>query len=443
MFESFKLKTISNDIESIHPGVSSSEGGSGVAAVPMSVAATGLRDTLIVELILKHLYMEAFLSVKELSKRCGLNWHVIEEIAGALRDSNLVERKGNHQGETQFNLTDKGRALAAEYMRKCAYVGVAPVPIELFRKVVQSQSVFNVNITPEQVNRAYEDVVMTEDMKDTLGAAVLSGTALMLFGRPGTGKSFIAQRIRRLLGGDIFVPHAITVGGQIVQYFDPMFHVPCGGQDNANSLLLEEEFDPRFIKCERPAIVTGGELTLEMLDLEYDATANVYHAPTQLKANNGLFIVDDLGRQRVKAMDLLNRWIVPLEEKRDFMSVGSGNRFEVPTDFILIFSTNIEPKELADDAFLRRLGYKLKFEAMEVEEYARVWHMACEKYGIEYDSEVLLQVMERLYIPQEMPLLPCHPRDLIGKVVDFCKYRGEQPHLTFERMEHAWRSYFA
>jgi hypothetical protein len=226
-----------------------------------------------------------------------------------------------------------------------------------------------------------------------------------------------------------------------VQFFDPSIHHPLAASAESGQFMLDAGYDPRFVRCRRPAVVTGGELTLDMLELAYDAMTKQYFAPLQLKANNGIYMVDDLGRQRVSSTDLLNRWIVPLEQKQDYLTVGSGTRFPISFDVVLIFSTNLDPLALADEAFLRRLGYKVRFEVLTPAEYEAIWRQMCEKLAIDYDIAAFRYVLE-LYRQEDRPLLPCQPRDLLGLVTDQCRYEGATNQVTTERLERAWNSYF-
>jgi hypothetical protein len=264
----------------------------------------------------------------------------------------------------------------------------------------------------------------------------------MIYGLPGTGKTFICKRLTRLLGESIYIPYSISVGESIVQLFDPVIHRPIDENTTKLSIDLHSGFDPRFIQCYRPVAISGGELTLDMLEIDHDRTARQSQAPLQLKANNGMYIIDDLGRQRVPVIDLFNRWIVPLEEKYDYLSLDSGKRFQVPFDVILLFSANINPVDLADDAFLRRLGYKIKFSPISKDEYKEIWQLYCDELRIQ-SPDAVLDFAFTLYHEQKKPLLPCHPRDLLGLISDQCQYAGDNGNnATIDRLKQAWGNYF-
>lgn len=414
-----------------------------LAPVPTSIAATGLSDTVLLDLVVKHFYQAGTLDLRAIVQRTGLHWKVTEFLLTQLRAQALLEAKATVNGVTHFALTDKGRANALDALAICAYAGVAPVPLATFTDIVRAQSIRAITVTKALLETAFADAVVTNQLLNELGPAIASGRAMIFYGHPGTGKSFIARRLSRVMKDSILIPHAITVAGQVIQFFDPAFHSATEASAAPPiSLRATQEYDARFVRCKRPAIVTGGELTLDMLELGFDAATKIYHAPTQLKATNGVFIVDDLGRQRCRPQELLNRWIVPMEEKRDFLTVHGMGRFEVPMDLVLVFSTNLQLGDLADDAFLRRLGYKIKFVPCSAAEYARVWKDACVALGMEHDPTAYAYLVDHLYARDAVPLLPCHPRDLLGLIVDQCRYHALPPRLTVERLDQAWKNYF-
>lgn len=414
-----------------------------LAPVPTSIAATGLSETFLLDLVTKHIFQGGTLDLRAVTERTGLHWKVTESLLTQLRAQALLDAKATVNGPVRFALTDKGRACALDALATCGYVGVAPISLPTFCTIVRAQSVRALSVTRALLATAFADAVISNELLDDLGPAIASGRAMIFYGHPGTGKSYIARRISRVMNDTILVPHAITVAGQVIQFFDPAFHTDVAQSATRTSALRStQEFDARFVRCKRPAIVTGGELTLDMLELGFDAATKIYHAPTQLKASNGVFIVDDLGRQRCRPQELLNRWIVPMEERRDFLTVHGTGRFEVPTDIVLVFSTNLQPADLADDAFLRRLGYKIKFTPSSPAEYSRVWKDACASLGIEHDQSVYTYLVDHLYARDALPLLPCHPRDLLGLIIDQCRYHDIPLQLTVERLDQAWKNYF-
>jgi len=412
-----------------------------LAPMPLNIDQTGLSQGFLLDLIAKHLYSAGDLDQMVLTQRTGLSWQVLESLMVHLREGAFLELKRGLKGEIRYSLTEQGKNLALEAMVKTTYAGPAPVTLKQYTDVVRAQSVMNVPVNLEMMVDSYDDVVVSEALLAQVGAAVVSGRSMLVYGGPGTGKTYIAQRIARLLAGDILVPHAITVADKIIKIFDPVIHEPVE-EEESESLVITERYDPRFVLCKRPAAITGGELTLKMLEINYDPDNKVYEAPTQLKANNGVYIVDDLGRQQIRPLDLLNRWIIPMEEKRDFHAVGGGTRFEVPADVVLVFSTNLDPLDLADEAFLRRLGYKIKFNNMNADDYEQVWRMNCKDRGLDFDPEVFRFVMDELYGKSDRPLVPCQPRDLIGLAMDQSRFQQLEPKLTKELLRWAWQSYF-
>jgi hypothetical protein len=409
---------------------------------PRSVADTGLKETLLVELVGKRLYTVGEQTLRQLSSAVALSGPVLEELLGALRQEAMIELRSSPAAGMRYLLTDKGRAWAAEAMLRSGYVGPAPVPLAVYSQVVEAQSVHGVHVSHATMRAAYTDAVVSDAMLDQLGPAIHSGRPLFLYGPPGSGKTFLAQRLPRLLGDTVLVPHAISVDEQIIQFFDPVVHRPVEEPERGHEVLIDNGHDPRFIRCQRPSVITGGELTLDMLEVSYDSNSKVYTAPLHLKANNGLYMIDDLGRQRMAPSELLNRWIIPIEERRDFLTLGAGKHFPVPFDVILVFSTNLDPLSLADEAFLRRLGYKIRFRHLEASDYTAILQQVCTERGVCFGPDALDYLLTELHGRQRVPMLPCHPRDLVGLVLDYCRYHDEPAELTPEHLTRAWRSYF-
>jgi hypothetical protein len=277
-------------------------------------------------------------------------------------------------------------------------------------------------------------------MLDRLGPAMNSGKAIFVYGAPGTGKTFITQRLARLFDDTCLIPHAIAIGETVVRVFDPSAHRQF--QDNSPVVMLNRGHDPRYVLCTRPLVITGGELTTDMLEVQFDPATRQYRAPLQVKANGGMLILDDLGRQRVPPTSVLNRWIMPMEEGVDYLSMSTGQHFRTPFDVILVFSTNMKPKELVDDAFLRRIGYKIGFQALDSQQYHLIWQRVCEVRGVRYDAALCQFMIDSLYLPSRTALLPCHPRDLIGMALDRCTYLDDRSGLSISALRWAWDNYF-
>jgi predicted ATPase with chaperone activity len=340
----------------------------------------------------------------------------------------------------RYALTERGRSSAQDALARNGYMGAAPLPLETYSQVVREQSVHERLVTRDLMRAAFTDVVLDNEMLDRLGPALNSGKAIFVYGEPGTGKTYITQRLSRLVGDTVLVPYAIALGDTIIQVFDPAVHVPLAVP--AAGVRLDDGYDPRFVLCRRPLVVTGGELVPEMLEVQLDPATRQYRAPLQLKATNGLLIIDDLGRQRVPPRTVLNRWIVPMEEGRDYLTLTTGQHFTVLFDLILIFCTNLSPADLADEAFLRRIGYKIQFEPLPPDRYHEIWKQVCEQHGVAYDSSVCQGVIDHLHRPAKIPLLPCHPRDLIDMALDHAAYLGAGDVLEPHALEWAWKNYF-
>ena len=415
-----------------------------LAPRPVDAEATGLTETFMSELTLKHLYRGGVMDLSHLIDRLALAGPVLEPVISLLRNEAYIEVLPELRGgSVRYALTDRGRQSANDALTKSGYVGPAPVPIQTYDRVVRAQSVRSVKVKHTDAQRAFGDVVVQQTLVDRLGTAVNSGRPLFLYGPPGTGKTYLGKRLIRMIeGDDILVPYAIQVSDTVIQVFDPSVHYPVRTRQSP-SLMLSDGQDPRFVRCRRPGVMTGGELTMDMLEVEYDAATKQYHAPQSLMANNGLYMIDDLGRQAMTPDALLNRWIMPMEEGRDFLAIGAGQRFEVPFDVVLIFSTNLNPLELADEAFLRRLGHKVPFHYVGTAQYEQIWKRTCAQLSLEYERDLLSQVFQ-LYEAECRPLLPCHPRDLLNSVVDRLDYEGKsrQKQINMEQLQHAWNSYF-
>ena len=277
---------------------------------------------------------------------------------------------------------------------------------------------------------------------DQLGPAVNSGKSLFLYGAPGNGKTVIAEGIGRSFGSEMWVPHAIDVDGQTITMYDPVTHVSRNTKEDSMSVIAAAARDRRWEKIKRPVVVVGGELTLEMLDLTFNPISRFYEAPIQMKANGGVFVVDDFGRQRIPPRDLLNRWIVPLESRVDFLTLHTGRKFEIPFNVLIIFATNLKPQSLADEAFLRRIPYKILAKNPTMEEYCKIFELNCRKRNLPFDAVMVEYLNRKYYQPRGLQMRACHPRDLIEQVVDMCRYHGREPVITRELLDAACGNYF-
>ncbi len=411
---------------------------------PRTLAETGLSEPLLTDLLCKHLYDGGSLDTGRLMERMGLAGPVLDELLALLRKDARIEVLGQSAvgaGGLRYALTERGRAAARDAFARGGYLGPAPYPVERYRQLLLAQTIHHGRITAHDMQRAFDGVVLHNGLLDQLGAAMNSGRAIMIYGPAGTGKTYISSHLIRLFDEAIWVPHAIAIGDAVIEVFDPQVHKAVEGSMQP-SLRLDEGSDRRLLRCKRPVLVTGGELSMDQLDIRYDPYTRQYQAPLQLKASNGLFIIDDMGRQRMAPAELLNRWIVPMEEKKDFLNLGGGRHCELPFDLILVFSTNLNPLELADEAFLRRIGYKLRFDYLTRDEYEQIWRQEVAKLGMSFDPLLLRYVIEGLHQPEKVPLAPCHPRDLLGMARDRQRYQGGSGTLSPQELEWAWHNYF-
>ena len=415
-----------------------------LAPRPKSLADTGLSQPFLADLLSKHLLTAGVLSLNQITKSMCLPARLLEDILHFMRQEARVEvlPVDIETGALRYGLTDRGRALAANAFAIGGYAGPAPVPLSEYVELVKSQTVHDHNVTGHDVRQAFSDMVVSDDLLDRIGPSLNSGRAIFIYGPAGTGKTYLTSRMARVFSSSVLIPHAISINETVVSIFDPVIHKAIT-RETRSSLTIEDNVDERYVLCERPAIVVGGELTEDMLEIQFDPNNREYRAPLQLKANNGLFIIDDMGRQRVAPQTVFNRWILPLEEKRDYLSLGSGRHFSVPFDLVLVFSTNMKPADLADEAFLRRIGYKIRFPHLEPHQYEEIWRDQCLENGIPFDPSVVDYVINGLHKQHRVPLLPCHPRDLLGLSMDRAIYTNQPREVTVEVLDWAWENYFA
>jgi predicted ATPase with chaperone activity len=415
-------------------------------AAPQSLAEAGLSLDLVLQLALKTLHLSGDLSGTELARRLGLRFPVVEPALAELREARHVEvASGSMLGPASYTyrILDAGRTRAMLFLQHNQYIGVAPVPLAQYADYLRAhQAAVPRTATRQRVREACSHLVLNDRVIDSLGPAVNAGHSLFVYGPPGNGKTVIAQSIRNLLDGDVAVPHAIAVEGQIVRVFDPVVHEAIETVERDTLIESGAAEDRRWVRCRRPLVTVGGELTLDALELTYSAVSGFYRAPLQALANGGVLVIDDFGRQRVGPRDLLNRWIVPLESRVDFLTLQTGQKFELPFVTLVAFATNIRPRDLVDEAFLRRIRYKVFAESPSADDYARIWAAACADRGLAFDRALVDRVLAECYRPRRIPLRGCHPRDLIGQALSLAEYRGETPRLTFSLVATACESYF-
>lgn len=423
---------------------------------PKTIAATGLNTAIINDLVLKTLYYTSYLSGHDLAASIRLPFYgVIDQVLVSIKREELAEVTGTSGiGEAgyQWALTRKGMDRAEAAIRRSAYIGPAPVPLNKYIEMVLTLAQRKPRIDRTVVHNALTGMILTQDMIDKVGAAINAGKSLFLYGAPGNGKSMLAERIGRMLGGNICVPYAIEADGQIIQFFDLNLHRPVPMQTPTASdqpslggipdPKTAEYADRRWVQIQRPVVIVGGELTMESLDLIYHTEAGFYEAPFQLKANNGVFLIDDFGRQMMSPQQLLNRWIVPLEKAVDFLTLHTGKKLQVPFELFLVLSTNLDPSDLVDEAFLRRIQNKLAMPDPTPEQFLNIFKSECQKQGVPFDDNGMGYLMREHYIKTGRPLRAVHPRDLLRQLVGLARYQTMPPQLIPLLLDQSANTYF-
>jgi predicted ATPase with chaperone activity len=410
----------------------------------LTLEDTGLSAESVYALVMKWLYRGEARGI-DLADSIRLPYNIIEPLLNHMRTQQLVEVKSAAGAGTagyRYALTDAGRDRARRWMDACGYVGPAPVPLEQYTAYMAALASDRPMISQERVKDGFSHLIVEPDMLNQLGPAISAGRAVFLYGAPGNGKSVMGEGIGRVLGGDIYVPHAIDVDGQVISVYDPVTHQARERDDEHSVLRPDDAIDARWTRIRRPVITVGGELTLEMLDLRFNQLSAFYEAPLQVKANGGVLVVDDFGRQRVASRDLLNRWVVPLEAKVDYLNLHTGRKFQVPFEVMIVFATNLEPQSLADEAFLRRIPYKIFAKNPTYDQYCRIFEMNCKRHGLDYDQSLVEHLHDRYYVPRTLQRRACHPRDLIDQVVTLCRYQQRKMELTPALLDLVCQSYF-
>ena len=408
----------------------------------MKLPVVMMRDVMI-----KTMYRKNVTMVSEVAKAICLPIQVTQELVDMARDQRLLEATGtlnaNNGNEMGYQLTDLGKARALDALAQSEYFGAMPVPLEVYREQVKRQSVRNMQITRSQLEGAMGHLVLPDELIGNLGPAVSAGRSILMYGPPGNGKSSISNGIRDALGDKIYVPRAIEYASQVITVYDPIVHSAASDEEqDPNSLRRVTRYDSRYVKCERPTVITGGELSLDMLDLVYNPTARTYQAPLQLKSTGGIFIVDDLGRQKEPPQSIVNRWIVPLEESKDILALQSGEKFEVPFDTLVIFSTNFHPNEIFDQAALRRIFFKIKIDGPNQKNFLKIFAMVAKKRKMPLDEATLIHLLKNKYPTIENTFANYQPIFLIDQIIAICEFEGMPYQMTPELMDRAWANMF-
>jgi hypothetical protein len=404
--------------------------------VPEELADLGVGEGFLCDLALKHVAMLPEPTTTAIAERLRLPRSLTEEILQKLYREKLIEvRLQTTMGATRYAMLDHGWDRMLRLRAICGYSGAAPVSLQDYSHMMRLQSIPSHPASMETVRAAFHDLILPESLLQTLGCVINSRRSLFLTGLPGTGKTAVAERINGALPGAIWIPYAVEIDGQIIRVFDSHCHRP------ASPDVTPLEHDRRWVLIDRPLVIVGGELTLENADLTWSEAAKFYEAPFQMKSNGGTLVIDDFGRQRVAPQDLLNRWIVPLERRVDYLSLHTGKKIEVPFEQLVVFSTNLDENDLADQAFLRRMGYRARVEPPTPNAYSEIFKHQAYKRGIRYDQPVLDHVLNK-YRVERRQMKGCEPRDLLDRATDICLFEGQGVELTPEVLDVAWRNYF-
>jgi hypothetical protein len=408
--------------------------------VAKTVEQTGLDSNFLLNALLRTMHISALQTIPEISDQIKLGRGVVEELLTFGKKEALVEIRGPSEKNyniMRYALTNAGKDRANEALRRCEYIGPVPVPLETYQIQVQKQTITNEIISVEKLRRSLAHLVLSDDIVRRLGPASNSGRAILIYGSAGNGKTSIAEGLISAFEQPVYIPYAIEADGQIIKIYDPSVHIPFPLDDSNHDdneshpmFLPQLAHDPRWVRCKRPYVITGGELTLEMLDLDFDPHSKYYEAPLQMKAIGGIFVIDDFGRQRVRPHELLNRWIFPLERKLDYLTLHTGKKFSVLFDQLVIFATNFPPEELMDPAQLRRVHYKLMINPPTADEYREIFQRICDSYGLEFSEDFIAYLLNTYYIKHKIPFAGFHPKFIAEHVIAACNYLGSEPRIT-------------
>jgi predicted ATPase with chaperone activity len=439
-----KLMTPQHETLEINEGVLESllSGTNFCPTEPASIEETGLGDEVIERLVCKYLAVFGTTNGRTIADQVCLPFRALEPLLATLRTNQIVVYAGSAPfNDYYYSLTTEGRKRAMGFLDACSYVGPAPVPLTDYVISVEAQSITAESPGPERLAAAVRDISVDPNLFESLGPAVNSGAGMFLYGAPGNGKSTLAKRITLCFGDEIWIPHAIWEDGQVIKFYDSAYHKKVLNDDRG--IIKCGEYDRRWLKISRPTVVVGGELTMDNLELRHDPRTNINEAPLQMKSNCGCLLIDDFGRQRIEPAQLLNRWIVPLEMRYDFLTLVTGKKLKVPFDQLVIFSTNLKPRDLVDEAFLRRIPFKIEIGDPSEEEFHQLFELYSRSFGCEYRHDVIEGLLDRHYRQTKRRLRRCQPRDLLLQIRSYCNYASTPLEMRPEYFDRAVKAYFA
>lgn len=403
---------------------------------PRSIAETGVRGAVLEDIALKNLYLSGPFTISDLARQMRLGYEVAEQIFARLRSKVLGEVTGLAGTVPEIAITSAGRIRALELLAQSQYAGVAPISLESYLAQVRRQSAHGIAVRPADVQRAFSHLIYEDEVLAQFGTALNSGAPVFLYGPPGVGKSAAAEAFSRVMAdSEVWVPYAVEIDGQIITVYDPVVH-------RAGESELAGEGDERWTRCKRPTVMVGGELTVEMLDLQLNPVTHYYDGPPQMKANNGVLVIDDFGRQRIPPEELLNRWVVPLDRRIDFLSLAGGRKFQLPFEMLVVFASNLDPATMLDPAFLRRIQTKIRIGAASDEQFCAIFRREASERRMEIDESVLADLIVTIRETLQEDLRACYPRDLINQVCWAARYNGVQPILDRAALRRAVKAYF-
>ncbi|MCV2880507.1 ATPase [Actibacterium sp. XHP0104] len=415
---------------------------------PRTIEEMRLPIVMMRDIVLKTIFRKNVENVSAIARAICLPIPVTQELIDMARGQKLIEATGtlhaNSGNEMGYQLTDAGKARALDALAQSEYYGAMPVPMEVYSEQVKRQSIRNIQVTRDQLTGAMGHLILPNELLSHLGPAVSAGRSILMYGPPGNGKSSISNGIRDALGDKIYIPRAVEYAGQVITVYDPIVHTAAQEQEDDPTSLRRSSgrYDTRYVLCDRPTVITGGELSLSMLDLVYNPTARTYQAPLQMKSTGGVFIVDDLGRQTEPPQSLVNRWIVPLEENRDILALQSGEKFEVPFDTLVIFSTNFHPNEIFDRAALRRIFFKIKIDGPCQDDYLKIFAMVARKKKMPLDERTLIYLLKEKYPTINNEYANYQPVFLIDQMMSICEFEGIPYQMNPDLIDRAWANMF-